>query len=386
MNINRYINFSRLLTLNYKKIGLSDDEYLLLTITYELVQTGTKFVNPSDLSLLCNFTPTKIDVVYSGLIAKKLISNEFSKSNTVYTSFDGIVKKLLSCLEDEVDVQEAKDRKNKIVEEDLFEYMQKFFTRPLSPLEYDVIQGWKSKKYDFALIKASCEIAAQTGNKSIRYIDTIIFEENKKFLLELDEKAKQNKIDVTTCKYVGKIFNTYLVYERNDEIYFIDQHAAHERLIYDKLRVQMDERKVAQQPMLLPYELNLNAFEATFIKERMQDILSMGFDIQEDGETSFKVYAIPVDLQKIDLAAFFNDILGDISGYRAIKLADLLKDKLATAACKAAVKGGMDLTQSEIDKLFSMMDGDMGLKCPHGRPVVVKMTKTQIEKMFKRIV
>ena len=115
MNINRYINFSRLLTLNYKKIGLSDDEYLLLIITYELVQTGTKFVNPSDLSLLCNFTPTKIDVVYSGLIAKKLISNEFSKSNTVYTSFDGIVKKLLSCLEDEVDEQEAKIRKPKLL-------------------------------------------------------------------------------------------------------------------------------------------------------------------------------------------------------------------------------------------------------------------------------
>ena len=125
MNINRYINFERLLTLNYKKIGLSDDEYLLLSITYELVQTGTKFVNPADLSLLCNFTPVKIDVVYSGLIEKKLISNEFSKNNTVYTSFDGIVKKLLSCLEDEVDIQEAKDRKSKIVEEDVFEYMQK---------------------------------------------------------------------------------------------------------------------------------------------------------------------------------------------------------------------------------------------------------------------
>ena len=213
-----------------------------------------------------------------------------------------------------------------------------------------------------------------------------IFAENKKFLQELEEKAKQNKIDVTTCKYVGKLFNTYLLYERNDEIYIIDQHAAHERLIYDKLRLQMAERKVAQQPMLLPFELRLNAFEATFIKERMDDILSMGFDIQEDGETNFKVYAVPVDLQKIDLASFFNDILGDVSGYRAIKLADILKDKLATAACKAAVKGGMDLTQGEIDKLFSMMDGDMGLKCPHGRPVVVKMTKTQIEKMFKRIV
>ena len=65
---------------------------------------------------------------------------------------------------------------------------------------------------------------------------------------------------------------------------------------------------------------------------------------------------------------------------------EILKDKLASAACKAAVKGGMDLTRDEIDALFEMMDGDMGLKCPHGRPVVVKMSKTEIEKMFKRIV
>lgn len=206
MNINRYINFSRLLTLNYKKIGLSDDEYLLLIITYELVQTGTKFVNPSDLSLLCNFTPTKIDVVYSGLIAKKLISNEFSKSNTVYTSFDGIVKKLLSCLEDEVDEQEAKEKKNKIVEEDVFEYMQKFFTRPLSPLEYDVIQMWKSKKYEFALIKSACEIAAQTGNKSIRYIDTIIYEESKKMEMGAEEyqKREQETIELSTIDWLNK--------------------------------------------------------------------------------------------------------------------------------------------------------------------------------------
>jgi DNA mismatch repair protein MutL len=86
------------------------------------------------------------------------------------------------------------------------------------------------------------------------------------------------------------------------------------------------------------------------------------------------------------LNKFFNEILGEINGYRAIKLTDILKDKLASAACKAAVKGGMDLTREEIDELFKMMDGNMGLKCPHGRPVVMKMTRTQIEKMFKRIV
>ena len=206
MNINRFINFARLLTLNYKKIGLSDDEYILLSITYELVQTGTKFVNPSDLALLCNFSTTKIDVVYSGLISKNFIKNEFSPSGTIYTSFDGIVKKLLECLDDEVDIQEAKTKKSKIVKEDFFEYMEKFFTRPLSPLEYDVIQGWKNKKYEFALIKAACEIAAQTGNKSIRYIDTIIFEENKKNEIGAEEyqKREQETIELSTVDWLNK--------------------------------------------------------------------------------------------------------------------------------------------------------------------------------------
>lgn len=212
------------------------------------------------------------------------------------------------------------------------------------------------------------------------------FTENKRFLEELEGKAKQNKIDVSSCVYAGKLFNTYLLYECKNEIYIIDQHAAHERLIFNRLKEQMKNRAIVQQPMLLPYKLDLNAFESAFIVERLDDIREMGFEIEEFGANSFKISAIPMDLQYIDLGVFFNDILGDISGYRSIKLVDILKDKLASAACKAAVKGGMDLTRSEIDALFEMMDGDMGLKCPHGRPVVVKMTRTELEKMFKRIV
>ena len=206
MNINRYINFERLLTLNYKKIGLSDDEFVLLSITYELVQTGTKFVNPSDLALLCGFTPTKIDVVFSELIRKKLVSNEFNSNGAIYTSFNGIVEKLRGCLEDEVDEQQAKDKKEKIVEEDIFKYMQNFFNRPLSPLEYDVIQSWKNKKYDFVLIKAASEIAAQSNNKSIRYIDTIIFEEAKKEEIGAEEyqKRQQETIELSNIDWLNK--------------------------------------------------------------------------------------------------------------------------------------------------------------------------------------
>lgn len=206
MNINRYINFERLLTLNYKKIGLSDDEFVLLSITYELVQTGTKFVNPSDLALLCGFSTKKIDVIFSELVEKKLIGNEFNSQGVVVTSFNGIVEKLLNCLEDEVDVQQAKDKKDKIVEEDVFKYMQTFFNRPLSPLEYDVIQVWKNKKYSFPLIKAACEIAAASNNKSIRYIDAIIFEENKKNEIgELEyQKRQQETIEISKIDWLNK--------------------------------------------------------------------------------------------------------------------------------------------------------------------------------------
>ena len=202
MSMNRYINFERLLTLNYKKIGLNDDEYLLLSITYQLVQTGTKFVNPSDLALLCNFSPVKIDVVYSGLISKKLVSNEFSNDGSVYTSFDGIIKKLL----DVIGEGEEKKVEGKTDEEDFFKYMQKFFNRPLSPLEYDVIQGWKNKKYEFNLIKAACELAFQSGNKSIRYIDTIIYEETRKIEIGDEEyqRRQQETIEISKVDWLNK--------------------------------------------------------------------------------------------------------------------------------------------------------------------------------------
>ncbi len=213
-----------------------------------------------------------------------------------------------------------------------------------------------------------------------------VFAANKKFLMEQEEKKKQDKIDVSSWQYVGKLFNTYLMYQMRDSVYVIDQHAAHERLIFNSLKAQMEARVVFRQPMIIPFSMRLNAFEMQFIRDQLPIIREMGFVIEEVSNEKFEVTEVPLDLQNIDLYSFFNDILGDVSGYRAIKLENLLRDKLASAACKAAVKGGMDLTRAEIDKLFELIDGDMGLKCPHGRPVVVTMTKKQLEKMFKRIV
>ena len=138
--------------------------------------------------------------------------------------------------------------------------------------------------------------------------------------------------------------------------------------------------------MLIPYLLTTNVCETEFLRGQLETLRGMGFDIEEFGGGSFKVSAVPTDLQTIDLKEFFSDILSDINGLKGIRLAELLRDKLAMAACKHAVKGGMLLTDSEKNKLFSMLRGDMGMKCPHGRPIAVRMTKTEIEKLFKRIV
>ena len=108
--------------------------------------------------------------------------------------------------------------------------------------------------------------------------------------------------------------------------------------------------------------------------------------MEEFGDASVRVTAVPADLKDVDLAAFFGEVLSSMESLRAIRLADILKDKLATAACKAAVKGGEALTPNEVRALLQEMDGDTGMKCPHGRPAVVRMKKSEFEKLFKRIV
>lgn len=211
------------------------------------------------------------------------------------------------------------------------------------------------------------------------------FEENRALLRE-QEKKQQEKIDPKALAYKGELFHTYLIYEIGDDAYFIDQHAAHERLIYNKLCARIEESRVVSQPMLLPFVLSVNPEEYAFLLRQLPLINELGFEAEEFGGTSIKVSAVPVDLQGLDLDAFFGEVLGAMESLASIKLNNLLKDKLASAACKAAVKGGEFLTEQEARSLIQEMDGDMGLRCPHGRPVAVKMKKSEIEKLFKRIV
>ena len=213
-----------------------------------------------------------------------------------------------------------------------------------------------------------------------------VFAENKRLLSEQSAKLRQERVDPAALEYKGELFRTYLIYEAGDTAYFVDQHAAHERILFNRLQAAMDARAVRSQPMLVPFVLSLNGQEFAFLEKNFGVLHELGFEVEEFGDASVRVIAVPADLKDVDLAAFFGEVLSSMESLRAIRLADILKDKLATAACKAAVKGGETLTPDEVRALLQEMDGDTGMKCPHGRPAVVRMKKSEFEKLFKRIV
>ncbi len=186
---------------------------------------------------------------------------------------------------------------------------------------------------------------------------------------------------------IGKIFNTYLIIQWGDNIYLIDQHAGHERIRYDKLKAEYENGVIAIQPMLIPYVLTLNSDDSRIIEDNLEAIRSVGFDIDEFGDNSYKISAVPVIVDGIDFDKFFAMFLAEKLNKTKLTEAELVKDNLMQMACKSAVKGGDDLSKSEIELLLKeMKQQNVVLFCPHGRPVIVRITKNEVEKWFKRIV
>ena len=204
-------------------------------------------------------------------------------------------------------------------------------------------------------------------------------------MLKKHKEAQQERIEYATLSYKGNLFNTYLIFQQGDDAYIVDQHAAHERVLFDKLRKQLSERTLLKQPLIAPYVFATTPKEACFLEENIRAIRSMGFTVEPKGDDMFCVVEVPFDFRDMDLKTFFDEIFSDIDNLGGTKIEDIFKEKIAQKACKAAVKGGHKLTQREIDELLVLIDGNFGLKCPHGRPICVKMTKQDVEKMFKRI-
>ena len=188
-------------------------------------------------------------------------------------------------------------------------------------------------------------------------------------------------------KIVGKIFNTFIIVEVSEKVYIIDQHAAHERMLYDSLLLSLKKVETCAQPLLLPYMLEVNNKEKQFILDNLENIEKLGFEIELFGNNSFKISTIPYNLPDLQISEFFSKVLQDMDTILNLKDKDLVLEHLAQTACKHAVKGGDDLKDEEIWALLSKVATQgVQLQCPHGRPFVIELKRSDVDKWFKRIV
>ncbi len=189
------------------------------------------------------------------------------------------------------------------------------------------------------------------------------------------------------ARFCGKIFNTYIIYEYSDEVFLVDQHAAHERILFDKLTANYDYNSVNVQNMLFPYTFTVTPLESQLLIEAVPMLENYGFHFEKYDNNSFCLKSVPIECSQMDVKDFLDGLLDNVLSKASISNSDIFRDKLAQSACKAAIKGGMDIARHEIDNLIDTMinDGRI-LVCPHGRPIIIKITKKEIEKWFKRIV
>ena len=188
-------------------------------------------------------------------------------------------------------------------------------------------------------------------------------------------------------KIIGQVFDTYWIVQLENEMYIIDQHAAHEKVMYERLLKESKANKLSSQMINPPIIVTLTDLEQNVLNEHMDEFRGIGFDIEEFGGKEYKINAIPNIFPSIPKAELFNEMLSDSTNYDVISPSELILAKVASMSCKAAIKGNMRISLLEANELFDeLLSLDNPYNCPHGRPTVIKMTKQEIEKKFKRIV
>lgn len=206
-------------------------------------------------------------------------------------------------------------------------------------------------------------------------------------LKEAISAAKETKIPDAVCdvRIIGQLFETYILAEGDGEFFLMDQHAAHERIRYEEIRNK--GYKADTQLLLMPISVNLTPEEKTIALENSEILLSMGFETEDFGTGSILLRSLPADCPFEEGEGLFVEILGVISGGESGEISAMLDKAVYTIACRSAIKANQKLSLPELQKLYAQAMALEGITtCPHGRPITVKLTKYQIEKMFGRIV
>lgn len=215
-------------------------------------------------------------------------------------------------------------------------------------------------------------------------VEISVREDLRKENTSLRQEFKEEKflaVDASEVKIVGVVFKTYIITEYEDNIYLIDQHAMHERQNYEKYKKQIENKNIAKQDLLVPYTVKLLSKDRDVFAGKIKNLQEIGFDIIEKGQ-NFEITAVPFVLSNLNFEKFVDEIIKtDVIKNETVS--SIINDKLCQTACKHSIRAGDSVTKEEIFYLIQEMKKSVAL-CPHGRPIVVKLSKKDLEKMFKR--
>ena len=233
---------------------------------------------------------------------------------------------------------------------------------------------------------SAIETAAKTPETSTAYKPAQVVTGTQQTLGDYDkvfltESAKKQ------FSIIGQLFKTYWLIEFEDKLYIIDQHAAHEKVLYEKTMARLANKDFTSQRISPPIVMTLDAKESELLEKYRPQIEQFGYEVEHFGGKEYMISAIPDNLFNIDMKDLFIEMLDDFSNATGRQTPDIITEKVASMSCKAAVKGNDKLTLPEINKLIDeLLSLDNPYNCPHGRPTIISMSKYEIEKKFKRIV
>ena len=185
--------------------------------------------------------------------------------------------------------------------------------------------------------------------------------------------------------FLGQLFNTYILIEQGEKLLLVDQHAAHERIIYDKLKKNMHNMENFNQTLIPPVVIEINPAEIGLINENKELFEQLGFKYEKFGNNSILLRSVPYDRKVKDIKEEFTKLIDAFFEIHNKKYEEILNETLYRIACTNAIKAGKVMGAPEVESLLQRLSKtDNPLTCPHGRPVTVKINKLEIEKMFKR--
>ena len=188
-------------------------------------------------------------------------------------------------------------------------------------------------------------------------------------------------------RIIGQLFDTYWLVEYDNKFYIIDQHAAHEKVLYERFLKEFAQKEIISQMVSPPSLVSLNLQESNLLKANLEIFREFGFEISEFGGKEYSIHAVPANIYGVSVQELFIQILDSLDQEHISKTPDILVERIATAACKSAVKGNNRLSVKEADALIDeLLSLENPYNCPHGRPTIISMTKYELEKKFKRIV